>query len=63
MAKNWFALSRTFTFEIWKKKKLDKLFDSQKFPKKIIETRVSLIFKWFFFLETKGYFLKIKQAT
>lgn len=46
MVKNWLALPRTFTFEIWKKKILEKLFDSQKFPKNI-ETKSSLIFEWF----------------
>jgi hypothetical protein len=57
MVKNWLALSRTFTFEIWKKKKLEKLFDSQIFPNFFIETRSSLIFEWIlFFLKPKVIF-------
>jgi len=53
MVKNWLALSWTFIFEIWKRKKLEKLFDSQNFPKNI-ETRSPSIFEFFFF-ETKSY--------
>lgn len=55
MVKNWLALSRTFTFEIWKKKKkFEKLFVS-KISQKILKLEV---FKFLneFFLKPRLFF-------